>query len=152
MRRPKNRQAAKNAAITKLSKAIRLEASDEHGFCTCVTCGAVHFWNNGIHAGHFLAGRRESLLFFEPGINPQCAACNSGNCSHVNRYAGSQTKERVTIRYTQYMMQRYGAEMIDECFRLKDRVSKTHTIEELMAMILCYDKRIKLAMEERGLS
>src|SRR5687767_10446916 len=48
------------------------------GECVCVTCGTVKAWDSGIkgiHAGHFLASRANSILFEETNIAPQCSSC-----------------------------------------------------------------------------
>ena len=63
----------KKRVWTELSKCIRMEAADEHGYCTCVTCGYQALWNSGeMHAGHFVDGRRNSIIFEESGIACQC--------------------------------------------------------------------------------
>ena len=49
------------------------------GYCACVTCGKVLRWDSGIkglHTGHFLASRRNSILLEELNCAPQCSSCN----------------------------------------------------------------------------
>lgn len=52
------------------------------GKVVCVTCGKVGPWSGGtgrfggMHTGHFLASRRNSVLFEEANVAPQCARCN----------------------------------------------------------------------------
>ena len=56
--------------------------SRDRGQCVCITCGKVHPWIGGInrfsgmHTGHFLASRRNSILFEESNVAPQCSHCN----------------------------------------------------------------------------
>lgn len=50
-----------------------------NGWCACVTCGKVDKWDaglGGIHCGHFLASRRNSILFEEDNVAPQCSRDN----------------------------------------------------------------------------
>ena len=151
-RPPKTRKRALEQAWESLSKAIRLEHSDEHGYCTCVTCRGVSMWNDNMHAGHFLAGRKESYLYDERGIFPQCGHCN------YSHFGGSvynvvHNKERATMLYTIHMMEYHhpiGRDVIEDLMRKKDQESKTHTIDELVAMRDAYDERIRAAKTTRG--
>ena len=108
-------------------------------------------WNDNMDCGHYLAGRRESILFDERGLAVQCAPCNRGACSHVNRYHGSQVKERVTIWFTIHMVETQGREVIEELFQKKDQDSRTYSLDELWEMIQEYEARIEVAKRERGL-
>lgn len=69
----------------------------------CVTCGA-----KTTQAGHFIHGVTDlPVNFDERNINGQCAHCNlylSGNL----------------IKYTLYMLNKYGQETIDELYELKN--------------------------------
>ena len=71
----------------------------------CVTCPSLIWLKEG-SAGHFLAGRGNSLLFDERGTHLQC-----GNCNY--NLAGNQ---RV---YEQYMIENYGQEVVDELHALR---------------------------------
>ena len=144
-------QKLKVIAWRELSRALRMEWARDDGFVQCVTCGGWWKWNDGTDCGHFLAGRRASILLWEPGIAPQCKLCNGGGCSHKNIYAGATTKERVTIRFTMWMMEHRGREVIEEAFRLKDQVSKSWTAAELKERIESYLERQKVAKKEKGL-
>lgn len=66
----------KDKAWSAMSKYIRLKNSDEYGNCICVTCGKTKHWKE-IHAGHFVDGRNNTVLFDERLVFPQCFHCNS---------------------------------------------------------------------------
>ncbi len=109
------------------------------GFCVCITCGVILPWKyssryNGpkTEAGHFLASRRNSIIFEESGIHPQCSGCNkykSGN----------------PASYEIYMRNLYGQPMIDHLRHLRDNVSVTFSREELCQRLAEYKQRIKIA-------
>jgi hypothetical protein len=49
------------------------------GECVCVTCGKGLSWDSGqqgMHTGHFIASRCNSILFEEANVAPQCCRCN----------------------------------------------------------------------------
>lgn len=70
------------------------------GQCVCVTCGVVHAWNAGIkgmHTGHFVGSRRNSVLFEDGNVAPQCANCNyylGGRTAGVSDVDGGRSRNR----------------------------------------------------------
>ena len=52
---------------TLFSKYIRLRDSDYRGICSCCTCGIKKHYKE-MQAGHFLPGRRNSILFLHREI------------------------------------------------------------------------------------
>lgn len=145
-RTPTDWKIAKKQAWASLSQAIRLEQSDNDGFCTCVTCGAKHFWKN-IDAGHLIGGRRESFLWEEAGIHPQCYKCN--RYQHANSYAVSAKHEEVSNRYSAWMEEHYSRSEIDRLWKLKHRNSGVRTADDYVKMRDEYDLRIKAAKKKR---
>lgn len=106
------------------------------GQCVCVTCGKVERWNSGIHGmhtGHFLASRRNSILFSEQGVAPQCCHCNY----HLS---GNPQAFRAWMKAVR------GDEVIERLERLKTE-SRSFSREELVDMRIEYSARLKAAVE-----
>lgn len=106
------------------------------GQCVCVTCGKVHAWDSGIkgmHTGHFLASRRNSILLEEDNCHPQCSGCNY--------YASGKANE-----FRQWMMVMKGLAVIERLEKLKtESVSFSH--DELVDMNIAFTKRLNAAQE-----
>lgn len=117
-----------NLVAKDLQKAIRMESADEKGICQCVTCGKRYHWKQ-MHAGHFIASRRMSVLFIECNVHPQCNHCNTFLNGNVTEY------ER-------YIVSEYGVEMVDSLRRARNE-QRTFTREELADMREKYKARIK---------
>ncbi len=150
-REPKDRRAWLNATWRDFSKMVRVEAADSQGLCECVTCDyGPSAWNSGeIHAGHYLGGRYESILFEETCVHCQCRGCNTAG--HINfGYGGLRKKEEVTQRYHAFMISRYGQEEVDRLLRLRNQ-PRTYSIDELRQMRSEYRKRADKAIKAKGL-
>ncbi len=92
----------------------------------CVTCGKIGKGAQ-IHAGHFIPGRHNVILFDERGVHAQCYQCNvplKGN----------------PRAYDKFMRERYGEEVIKELEQL-DRQTKQYTTAELLDLIDVYKKK-----------
>lgn len=89
---------ARKKAWAVFSRYIRLKYSDFEGFCKCVTCGISKSYKE-MHAGHFIDGRNNTVLYDERLVHPQCFHCNSKQpgCLSGNKVA-----------YTVFMMKTYG--------------------------------------------
>ncbi len=140
-------QRAKRQAWNWLSKALRLEAADDRGNCVCVTCGARQPWQE-TDAGHWISGRRESILFAEDGIHPQCHKCNRYH--HANPWGVTAKKKAVDEAYDAWMLKEYGQGRLDELLK-RNQVSKTHSLGELLEMIEGYRLRVKFQKKTKGL-
>lgn len=95
--------------------------------CKCVTCGREKplFVRGGIEAGHFIAGRHNSILYDTRHIHGQCHYCN-------NHLKGNW------VPYYEYMVKTYGEEFIEE-LKQRDRESKQwkpYELEELQDIFL----------------
>ena len=117
-----------NLVAKDLQKAIRMEAADDRGICRCVTCGKKGHYKR-MQGGHFVPGRRQSILFIEENIHVQCINCNNYLSGNV-------------MEYERFMVQRYGEEKVEELRALKRQVV-SHTREELADMRDGYKQRIK---------
>lgn len=115
--------------MTKIPRAI--------GQCVCVTCGKVERWDaglGGMHTGHFIASRRNSILFEELNVAPQCSRCNvymSGNPQP----------------FRQWMLAIHGEGTVERLERLKTQ-SRQFMIDELVDMRIEFGDRLKAAEEK----
>ena len=115
---PKKRKKRKKSDTTKakerawnvFSEYIRRRDADRNGYVVCVTCKTNRHWKK-MHAGHFVAGRGNSILFDEKGVHAQCVSCNIFN-------GGKQ------LDYFYYMEKRYGRKEIDRLYALKNKPMK----------------------------
>ncbi len=112
-----------------------MEAADEYGECVCVTCGKRDHYKQ-MQAGHFIAGRTNSILFREDNVHVQCIRCN-------NYLGGNQEA------YAAYMLRTYGQAKIDELNRARHE-AVTFTRHELLDMREEYRCRWKLQKERLG--
>ena len=117
-----------NLVAKDLQKAIRMEAADDRGICRCVTCGKKGHYKR-MQGGHFVPGRRQSILFIEENIHVQCINCNNYLSGNV-------------MEYERFMVNTYGKDAVDEIRALKN-VVVSHTREELAEMQDGYKQRIK---------
>lgn len=104
------------------------------GQCVCITCGKVQRWDSGIkgmHTGHFLASRRNSILFEEDNVAPQCSGCNF-------YHSGSPQHFRQWMEYVR------GHETIARLEQLKTQ-SVSFDRETLVDMRISYQGRLKAA-------
>ncbi len=115
----------KKKAWSAFSKYIRLMYADQYGNVTCVTCGTKKHYKE-MQAGHLVPGRRNSILFDERGVYPQCYRCNI--CLNGN-----------LLNYLDFMESRHGARearKIIKDLKYKSRTeSVSFTADELKEMI-----------------
>ena len=111
MKKPKTVSKAKKEAWKAFSKYIRLrdclktKKSPYEG--RCITCHKV-FPTSELQAGHFIAGRNNSILLHEQLVSAQCRRCNiflNGNL----------------IEYYPVMLRKYGKKKIDEWKKLSNQ-------------------------------
>ena len=104
------------------------------GECVCVTCGDVNAWDSGIkgmHTGHFVASRRNSILLEEDNVAPQCSSCNFYQ-------SGAPTEFRM------WMIEIRGIEVIERLQALK-RESVSFSRDELVDLRIAFRDRLKAA-------
>lgn len=65
----------KKKAWQAFSAYIRQRDADENGIVKCCTCGQERRWQE-VDAGHFVAGRNNSVLYDERIVWAQCKSCN----------------------------------------------------------------------------
>ena len=108
----------------------------ELGQCVCVTCGAVERWDKGIegmHTGHFLASRRNSILLAEANVACQCAHCNY-RCSGAPQ------------AFRKWMLAVRGENVVWGLEQLKTQ-SRSFDREELIDMRIAFAARLTAAEE-----
>ena len=106
------------------------------GECVCITCGEVKSWDSGIkgmHTGHFLASRRNSILLVEENCAPQCSSCNFYRSGAANEFR-------------QWMLAVRGIKVVERIEALK-RESVTFDREQLVDMRIEFARRLKVAIE-----
>ena len=104
-----------------LQRYVRLKASDDDGYCHCVTCGKVDHYT-AIQGGHFYSRRHTVFKLFEENIHVQCPACNQW---------GMKTT-KIQEAYRIYMEDMYGARRIRAMQRLAWRASPKFDREEVI--------------------
>lgn len=112
---------------TIFSEYIRRKDADEGGTNYCFTCGQPKFWKE-LHAGHFVGGRTNSVLFNEEIVKPQCLMCNV----FLNGNYGP---------YTLKMIDLHGREKVESFLSLKHQVKK-YTRPDLEELIAVYKQKV----------
>lgn len=106
-RKPKLRTLV-DKAWASFSAYTRKRHADFNGFIACVSCGVPKHYTE-MHAGHFVHCSRQSRLSYdERNVHPQCRQCN---------FYGMQGM--AAIRYTEFMINRYGKGIINELEAIK---------------------------------
>lgn len=118
----------KTKAWKLFSEIIRRKGADENGNTKCVTCGKVDHWKR-MQAGHFIAGRTNSILFEESGVHVQCYRCNVGLSGNV-------------VEYYEFMLKKYGKEEVARLKDLRSQIRKI-SIPEYEEIIQTYKKRLE---------
>jgi hypothetical protein len=102
-RKTKTIAAITNDAATLLQRLVRLKASDENGYCSCVTCGvSKHF--SEMQGGHFIERGKSFSKLLEENIHPQCPHCNAFGMKNTS----------TVLAYRRYMIETYGDEFVNE--------------------------------------
>ena len=99
----------KKKAWLVFSQYIRMRDSNNNWFAKCCTCEVVDEWKY-LQAGHFVAGRNNSILFEETNVHAQCVGCN---------YFGRNAKHYGN--YYEFMKAKYGVEEVDRLILLSNR-------------------------------
>ena len=104
-----------------LQRYVRLKASDDDGYCQCVTCGKVDHYT-AMQGGHFYSRRHTVFKLFQENINVQCPACNQW---------GMKTT-KIQEAYRIYMEDMYGTKRIRAMQKLAWRASPKFDREEVI--------------------
>ena len=115
MKKLKSLAKLSEVAATRLQLLVRMEASDDNGYCSCRTCGVTRHYKDNMQGGHFISRRYNATKLMKENVHPQCANCNGplkGNLIH----------------YTLYMVEMYGKGFIHELEALKKQGKKWNRI------------------------
>lgn len=104
-----------------LQRYVRLKASDDDGYCHCVTCGKVDHYT-AMQGGHFYSRRHTVFKLFEENIHVQCPACNQW---------GMKTT-KIQEAYRIYMEDMYGTRRIRAMQKLAWRASPKFNRDEVI--------------------
>lgn len=131
---------AKGVVAREFQKMIRWEYAASHGgilhCCTCDSAEPIegHGGQGRFDSGHFIGGRRASLIFDERNCHPQCKQCNKFFSGRPDRYEA-------------FMVATYGARVVEELREL-GRQDRKFTFAELADLLIGFRKRIKTAKEK----
>lgn len=112
---------------------IRLRDSNEHGYINCISCGKLVHWKKA-NNGHFINRKHMSLRFSETNCNGQCIDCNIFD-------------EGNNEGYRRGLIKKYGSEIIDQLFAMKNQPNKISEVEYGIA-IKHYQREIERLKRE----
>lgn len=123
------RQRAMDRADVWMSKYIRLRDADENGYCRCITCGKIMFWQDGhkCQNGHYIGRESMNTRFDEMNCHAQCFDCN---CNHQ----GYQRD------YEQALIKIYGEKAVEQ-LNCRGHLLRKFEVFELKAIADYYRKR-----------
>lgn len=125
--------------LTELSrvfnKYIRLRDS-KNEYVVCCSCSRLTPLAE-TDAGHFFPkSTHKALEFVEMNVNGQCRSCNR------NKGYNPATKEKIKIRYANFMVKKFGVNVIDQLEGL-NKVFRQIKTYELVELIKKYKNKIK---------
>lgn len=106
---------------------IRLRDSTD-GYFTCCSCGQMKLYEKA-DAGHFINRRWMAVRWDERNVHAQCSSCN-------------RFDEGNAIGYARFMDKKYGTDVVDLLFALKQETMKWSDWE-LKQLELDYKKKTK---------
>lgn len=84
---------ASDAKLWKIfSQYIRLRDSNENGYCTCFTCGAIRYWKN-MDCGHGQGRQHMATKYAEQNNHAQCKLCNGPGEGKKDKYKIAMDKK-----------------------------------------------------------
>jgi len=115
-----------------LQRLVRLKASDDNGYCKCVTCGKIDHYKS-MQGGHFIPRGRTVFKLYEPNIQVQCPSCNLWGMKQAH----------YVLRYRQWMVDYYGERRVKAMERLAWRASPKFNLDEVIEFAKELKKQIK---------
>ena len=120
------------------SLLIRLQAADNKGSVTCVTCGTTKHYKDHMHCGHFIV-----RVWMRTRYDPQNVAVQ---CNYCNTWLGGNPEN-----YYPYMLDKYGQNHIDYLKKLSREAPNSLSRIELEDIIKLCKKGVKILKREKGL-
>lgn len=108
---------------------VRLKASDDNGYVSCVVCGVTRHYKDRMQGGHFISRAKVATKLMLENIHPECSGCNMPGSGHEAGYAS-------------YMLDMYGQEGIDDLHN-KSREVKKYTRDEVAEITADFKAQIK---------
>lgn len=110
---------------------------------TCVVCGKhISPKEEGakqlMHGGHYISRKFLSLLLDPKNCHSQCSFCNF-----------KQNLEGVDARYTKYVINKYGIEILDYYNTKKAEIKKI-SLNEWKDLALFWEKKLKEIKKQKG--
>lgn len=126
-------------AATLLQLLVRLEGSDDNGYCSCVTCGDTRHYKDAMQGGHYMSRGNSITKLDEDNIWPQCKGCNGFGMKYGD-------KEKA---YTIFMIDKFGRDFVDDLHASKFKPFKWNRadIEEKQKD---FKERIAIELERVG--
>ena len=127
-----------DAAAVLCQRMVRLKAADDEGYCTCITCGRVSQWNDGMQGGHFIERGKTATKIDETNVHPQCRNCNKFRMKISS----------VVLDYEQKLIDYYGREHVEDMKRRAkqpfkpDRQWIAEQVEYFKEQIAFHEKRL----------
>jgi hypothetical protein len=116
------------------SEYIRLKATNDDGYCQCITCGKWFHWKN-IHCGHFISRKEHVTRYDEINCNPQCCQCNT-------------YRQGEWLAYESALIRKYGKDEI-KILKQKALIGGKFTKDLLIEMIRKYQEKLKIFKIEK---
>lgn len=147
---------ARRGALRAMQKMRRIEeALEGTGFCTCISCGAIHHYKE-MDGGHYIPRMIRRTELEPDNIWPQCKRCNGfleGNTTaygiNLREHIGNDRVDRlVALRMACSGSDGYYEKLSDDD---KRSLLQKHTVNYYLAQKKFYDKRIKEMLKEKGL-
>ena len=118
------------------SMFIRLRDSDENGYCTCITCGAIRFWKN-LDCGHWIKRQHFGTRFNEKNSAAQCKNCNA-------------FEQGRSAEHEKYIIEKYGQQTRD-LLKSGERSFTKYSAIELKLLAKEYKLKAEQLLKEKGL-
>jgi hypothetical protein len=118
---------------------VRLKASDDYGYCQCVSCGVSKHYKD-MQGGHFIPRGCSETKLMEENIHPQCPGCNGFGMKH-----GTAAQQ-----YTIWMQDYYGNEFVEKLLEIQRakkpfkwvRANLNELLEDVNQQIKEHEKRV----------
>ena len=115
----------------RIKDCLRTTGNPERGYC--ISCGKLYPIKK-LQAGHFMAGRHNSNLFYERGCHAQCVKCNVFLAGNI-------------LDYMDAIIKLYGKKIINE-LRKNEAKRLKFTIKYLEDKVKLYTKKTEKLLEK----
>ncbi len=125
-------QTLRAKALKTLQKLARIQAANDSGFASCVSCGRIQHYKE-MDGGHFIPkGSSSRWALEECNVHPQCKGCNGYGMRHGNAEA----------QYTMWMIDWYGRDFVESMIAKKRDPVKLYQ-QDYRDMIADWEEQIR---------